>query len=32
MFRKFCHLELGRGVPEASALRRFRTQLVEQGL
>jgi len=30
LFRKFCHLELGGEVPEASTLGRFRTQLVEQ--
>ena len=30
LFRKFCHLELGGDVPEASTLGRFRTQLVEQ--
>ena len=29
LFRKFCHLELGGDVPEASTLDRFRTQLVE---
>lgn len=29
LFRKFCHLELGGDVPEASTLGRFRTQLVE---
>lgn len=32
LFRKFCHLELGGDVPEASTLGRFRTQLVEHGL
>jgi len=32
LFRKFCHLELGGEVPEASTLGRFRAQLVEQGL
>jgi len=32
LFRKFCHLELGGEVPEASTLGRFRTRLVEQGL
>jgi IS5 family transposase len=32
LFRKFCRLELGGDVPEASTLGRFRTQLVEQGL
>ncbi len=32
LFRKFCHLELGCEVPEASTLGRFRTRLVEQGL
>ncbi|MFT6711157.1 MAG: IS5 family transposase [Arenicella sp.] len=32
MFRKFCRLELGGDVPEASTLGRFRTQLVEQHL
>jgi IS5 family transposase len=29
LFRKFCHLELGGDVPEASTIGRFRTQLVE---
>ena len=29
LFRKFCRLELGGEVPEASTLGRFRTQLVE---
>ena len=28
LFRKFCHLELGGDVPEASTLGRFRNQLV----
>lgn len=32
LFRKFCHLELGGNVPEASTLGRFRTQLVKHGL
>ena len=32
LFRKFCHLELGGDVPEASTLGRFRNKLVEQGL
>lgn len=32
LFRKFCHLELGGDVPEASTLGRFRTQLVEHDL
>lgn len=32
LFRKFCHLELGSSVPEASTLGRFRNHLVEQGL
>ena len=32
LFRKFCHLELGGKVPEASTLGRFRTQLVEHDL
>jgi len=32
LFRKFCHLELGGNVPEASTLGRFRTQLVEHDL
>ncbi|MEJ6690519.1 MAG: transposase [Paracoccaceae bacterium] len=32
MFRKFCHLELGGDVPEASTLGRFRDQLVEHDL
>jgi len=32
LFRKFCHLELGGDVPEASTLRRFRNQLVEHDL
>ena len=32
LFRKFCHLELGGDVPEASTLGRFRSQLVEHGL
>ncbi|MCK5894854.1 MAG: transposase [Endozoicomonadaceae bacterium] len=31
LFRKFCHLELGGDVSEASTLRRFRTRLVEDG-
>jgi len=32
LFRKFCHLNLGGNVPEASTLGRFRTQLVEHNL
>jgi IS5 family transposase len=32
LFRKFCRLELGGEVPEASTLGRFRTRLMEQGL
>ena len=32
LFRKFCHLELGCDVPEASTLGRFRNQLVEHDL
>ena len=32
LFRKFCHLELGGDVPEASTLGRFRDQLVEHDL
>jgi IS5 family transposase len=32
LFRKFCHLELGSDVPEASTLGRFRNQLVEHDL
>jgi IS5 family transposase len=32
LFRKFCRLELGGDVPEASTLGRFRTQLVERNL
>ncbi|MDP0562260.1 MAG: transposase [Candidatus Endonucleobacter sp. (ex Gigantidas childressi)] len=32
LFCKFCHLELGGAVPEASTLGRFRTQLVEHRL
>lgn len=32
LFRKFCHLELGSEVPEASTLGRFRTRLVEHDL
>jgi len=32
LFRKFCHLELGGDVPEASTLGRFRSQLVEHDL
>lgn len=32
LFRKFCRLELGGQVPEASTLGRFRTQLVEHDL
>lgn len=32
LFRKFCRLELGGSVPEASTLGRFRTQLVEHDL
>jgi len=32
LFRKFCHLELGADVPEASTLGRFRTKLVEHDI
>ncbi len=32
LFRKFCHLELGANVPEASTLGRFRNNLVEHEL
>ena len=32
LFRKFCRLELGGEVPEASTLGRFRARLVEQNL
>lgn len=32
LFRKFCHLDLGGNVPEASTLGRFRTQLVKKDL
>ena len=32
LFRKFCRLELGGEVPEASTLGRFRSQLVEHDL
>ena len=32
LFRKFCHLELGCKVPEASTLGRFRNQLVKHDL
>lgn len=32
LFRKFCRLELGGEVPEASTIGRFRTQLVEHNL
>ena len=32
LFRKFCRLELGLDVPEASTLGRFRTQLVEHAV
>jgi IS5 family transposase len=32
LFRKFCHLELGGEVPEASTLGRFRSKLVEHDL
>ena len=32
LFRKFCRLELGGTVPEASTLGRFRARLVDQGL
>lgn len=32
LFRKFCHLELGANVPEASTLGRFRNRLVEHDL
>jgi IS5 family transposase len=32
LFRKFCHLEPGGSVPEASTLGRFRNHLVEHDL
>jgi IS5 family transposase len=32
LFRKFCHLELGTTVSEASTLGRFRNKLVEHDL
>ena len=32
LFRKFCHLELGGDVPDASTIGRFRTKLVEHDL
>lgn len=32
LFRKFCHLELGEDVPEASTLGRFRNNLVKHDL
>jgi IS5 family transposase len=32
LFRKFCRLELGAGVPDATTLGRFRTQLVRHDL
>lgn len=32
LFRKFCHLDLGGHVPEASTIGRFRIQLVEHDL
>ena len=32
LFRKFCHLELGSNVPDATNIGRFRQQLVEHGL
>ena len=32
LFRKFCHLELGGDVPDASTLGRFRNQLVKHDL
>jgi len=32
LFRKFCHLELGGDIPEASTLGRFRNHLVEHDL
>ena len=32
LFRKFCHLELGTTVPEASTLGRFRNKLVKHDL
>jgi IS5 family transposase len=32
LFRKFCHLDLGGNVPDASTLGRFRIQLVEHDL
>jgi IS5 family transposase len=32
LFRKFCHLELGSDVPDATTIGRFRQKLVEHGL
>ena len=32
LFRKFCHLELGGDVPDATTIGRFRARLVELGL
>lgn len=32
LFRKFCHLDLGGNVPEASTIGRFRTELVKHDL
>jgi len=32
LFRKFCHLELGGDVPDASTIGRFRQKLVEHDL
>ena len=32
LFRKFCHRELGRDVPDATTIGRFRPSLIELGL
>lgn len=32
LFRKFCHLELGGDVPDATTIGRFRAKLVEHNL
>jgi len=32
LFRKFCHLELGGDVPDATTIGRFRTKLIEHDL
>jgi IS5 family transposase len=32
LFRKFCHLELGGDVPDATTIGRFRARLMELGL